>query len=235
VKSFLSCKLKAYMKLKGNHGIPSEYEEFLQQNRHLVRQQAVSKIIAETSTEEVASDIPLTATLLRSGKSYVIDPILDNPPWFLHFDGLKKVDGPSALGGFHYVPILFDESRSIGKSQRLSLELYGWLLSLIQGRHPAYGVIWHGQHYQETRVRLNPDTRRCERFWQELVEMTALPAPPILILNEHCQVCEFRQRCHDQAIQEDNLSLLRGMGEKGDLHGQTVVIHVPSEATTQMG
>ena len=37
---------------------------------------------------------------------------------------------------------------------------------------------------------------------------------PSLILNDHCQICEFRQRCHDQAVQEDNLSLLRGMGEK---------------------
>ena len=35
-----------------------------------------------------------------------------------------------------------------------------------------------------------------------------------MILNDHCQVCEFRQRCHDQAVQEDNISLLRGMGEK---------------------
>ena len=38
--------------------------------------------------------------------------------------------------------------------------------------------------------------------------------PPRLVLNDHCQVCEFRQRCHEQAVQEDNLSLLRGMGEK---------------------
>jgi hypothetical protein len=44
--------------------------------------------------------------------------------------------------------------------------------------------------------------------------MTTVPAPPSLILNDHCQVCEFRQRCHDQAVQEDNLTLLRGMGEK---------------------
>ena len=33
-------------------------------------------------------------------------------------------------------------------------------------------------------------------------------------MNDHCQVCEFRQRCHDQAVQEDNISLLRGIGEK---------------------
>jgi hypothetical protein len=34
---------------------------------------------------------------------------------------------------------------------------------------------------------------------------------PTLILNEHCQHCPFQKRCHTQAIEEDNLSLLRGM------------------------
>ena len=44
--------------------------------------------------------------------------------------------------------------------------------------------------------------------------MVVAESPPRLILNDHCQVCEFRQRCHDQAVKEDNISLLRGMGEK---------------------
>jgi len=34
------------------------------------------------------------------------------------------------------------------------------------------------------------------------------------VLNDHCSVCEYRQGCHQQAVQEDNLSLLRGMKEK---------------------
>jgi predicted RecB family nuclease len=44
--------------------------------------------------------------------------------------------------------------------------------------------------------------------------MVGAESPPKLLLNDHCQICEFRQRCHDQAVQEDNISLLRGMGEK---------------------
>jgi predicted RecB family nuclease len=38
--------------------------------------------------------------------------------------------------------------------------------------------------------------------------------PPRLVLNNHCQVCEFRQRGHQQAAREDSRSLLRGLGEK---------------------
>ena len=43
------------------------------------------------------------------------------PPWkttsFSRFDGLKRVDGPSKLGDFHYVPVLFHEG---GRSARNS-------------------------------------------------------------------------------------------------------------------
>jgi predicted RecB family nuclease len=37
---------------------------------------------------------------------------------------------------------------------------------------------------------------------------------PPLILNDHCPACEFRDRCHAQALRDDNLSLLRGIGAK---------------------
>ena len=35
-----------------------------------------------------------------------------------------------------------------------------------------------------------------------------------MILNSHCPSCEFRDRCHAEAVNRDDLSLLRGMSEK---------------------
>ena len=63
-------------------------------------------------------------------------------------------------------------------------------------------------------VHLNPDPRTAKHILMDLKKMCATQAPPELILNDHCQICEFRQRCYDQALQEDNLSLLRGLSEK---------------------
>src|SRR4051795_3698186 len=110
--------------------------------------------------------------------------------------------------------MLFHEGRGGGKQQRLLLELYGLLLSRLQGQMPSSGIVWHGKECRTTRIRLNADLRRTERLLREVKEMVVTESPARLILNDHCQVCEFRQRCHDQAVQEDNLSLLRGMGEK---------------------
>ena len=130
-----------------------------------------------------------------------------------HFDGLKRMEGESKLGDFHYLPVLFHEGRQVKKEQKLLLEVYGMILSGLQGRAPAYGVIWHGRECKATRVKLNPDHRKAEQVLRELKDMATSGLPPRLLLNDHCQICAFRNRCHADAIAKDELSLLRGMTE----------------------
>jgi predicted RecB family nuclease len=214
LESYLKCKTKAHLKLAGHQGSMSDYEGLLVASRQEARQKALGKILAKHPEAEVARDILLTAAALRAGPSFVLDAALEDDLLSLRFDGLKKVDGPSKLGDFHYVPMLFHEGRKVGKQQRLLLELYGLLLSRLQGQMPSSGIIWHGKECRTTKVRLNADLRSTERFLREVKEMVVAESPSRLILNDHCQVCEFRQRCHDQAVKEDNISLLRGMGEK---------------------
>ena len=44
-------------------------------------------------------------------------------------------------------------------------------------------------------------------------QIESTTAPP-MILNSHCPACEFRDRCRAEALQRDDLSLMRGMSEK---------------------
>ena len=214
LESYLHCKTKAHLKLAGQQGIMSDYEALLLARRQEVRQQAIAKILARHAEAEVPRDIPLTVAALRSGQPFVLDATLEDDLLSLVFDGLKRVAGASKLGDFHYVPMLFHGGQRVGKEQKLLLQLYGLLLSQIQGQVPSSGMIWHGSECRTTRVRLNADLRKSERLLREVKEVVSIESPPRLFLNRHCQICEFRQRCHEQAVQEDNLSLLRGLGEK---------------------
>ena len=144
-----------------------------------------------------------------------------NDEWLsLVFDGLKRVDGSSQLGDFHYIPMLFHEGRKIGKEQRTLLEVFGMLLSQIQGEPPAYGIIWHGKECTTSRIKLGAGLRKSEQTVRELREMSDSPSPPRLILNDHCRVCELvvaishnrrwiggpcRDRTYDQRIKDSIL------------------------------
>jgi predicted RecB family nuclease len=179
-----------------------------------VRLKAIDAIIARHTGDQVARNFPITTVLLKRGTQYILDGTFEDDALALQFDGLKRAEGDSRLGEFHYVPVLFHEGRQVKKEQRLLLEVYGLILAGLQGRSPVHGIIWHGPDCKATRVKLNPDHRQAEQVLRVLKDMAASGTPPRLLLNEHCHVCEFRQRCREQATREDNITLLRGMGEK---------------------
>jgi len=214
LESYLNCKYKGHLKLSRQQGTKSDYEILLTEIRAEVRLAAINKITTQNADEEIPRNIPLTASALKHGASFILDAILEDDLVALELDGLKKVDGPSKLGEFHYIPMMFHEGTRFGATQRHLLGVYGLLLSRVQGRTPAHGIIWHGPDCIATKVRMDPDLRTVERLLRDLREMPLAGPEPRLILNDHCSVCEFRQRCQTQAVQEDNLSLLRGIGEK---------------------
>jgi predicted RecB family nuclease len=214
LEGYLRCKFKGHLKLAGRQGTKCEFEAMLTGLRAEVRLKAIEAIIARHPGDQVARDVPLTTAVLRRGPQYILDGTFEDDSVALHLDGLKRAQGASKLGDFHYLPVLFHEGRQVKKEQKLLLEVYGVILSGIQGRVPAHGIIWHGPECKPARVELNPDHRRAERVLRDLREMAGTASSPRLLLNEHCQVCEFRERCHAQAVQEDNISLLRGMREQ---------------------
>ena len=213
LESYLNCKFKGHLKLTGQQGTKSDYETLLSEMRAKVKLAAIDKILARNPEEEIPRNIPLTTSVLKQGASFLLDATLEDDLFSLSFDGLKKVDGPSKVGDFHYIPMIFHEGRRVRDEQRILLELQGLLLSRLQGQMPVNGVVWHGKECKVTRVRLNADLRKTERLLRDLKEMCSAESPLKLMLNDHCQVCEFRIRCHAQALQEDNLSLMRGMTE----------------------
>jgi predicted RecB family nuclease len=214
LESYLHCKTKAHLKLAGQQGIVSDYEALLLAKRQEVRRQAIAKLLAKHPEAEVARGIPLTVAALQSGPPFVLDATLEDDLLCLGFDGLKRVDGASKLGEFYYVPMLFHEGQKVGNEQRLLLELYALLLSQVQGRLPAYSVVWHGRECKATKIRLNPDMRKTECLLREMKELVSAETPSRLILNDHCRVCEFRRPCQATAVEKDDLSLLHGLSPK---------------------
>ena len=214
LESYLYCKTKAQLKLDGQRGSKSDYESMVLELKDEVRAKAVEKIMSKTQEEDIPRHISLTTPLLKKGTRYILDAMFEDDHFSLSFDGLKRVEGASKLGDFHYVPILFQEGGKIDKEQRQLMELYGLLLSRLQKTMPNHGVIWNGVELNSSRVRLGRDLRKTEQILRNVRESMTAESLPVLILNDHCQICEYQKRCRDQAMQEDNLSLLPRMSEK---------------------
>jgi predicted RecB family nuclease len=179
-----------------------------------VRQKSLEKIYDTYGADNLTTTQSIKRDALADGVAFVLDGKLINQRYAMHFDGLKRVDGQSVLGDFHYVPVIFAEPRRVSRPERLLLEILALLLSPVQGKTPRMGIVYHGPDCRTTTVRFSTRLTRAEALRANMVRLVACETPPKLLLNKHCAVCEFRERCYTQAIQEDNLSLIRGIGEK---------------------
>ena len=213
-ESLLHCKMKARLRLSLQQGVKSHYEAMITEIRHQVRLKAIEKISSNYNADSIARALPVKRSALAAGAAFVLDAELINRAYAMHFDGLRRVDGSSALGDFHYVPVIFAEPRRIRKPQRLLLEVLALLLSTVQGKIPRTGVVYHGPDCKTTTVRFATHLKQAEGLRDEMARILVSETSPNLMLNNHCSICEFRQQCHTQAVQEDNLSLIRGIGEK---------------------
>lgn len=211
LESYFACKFKAHLKLLGTQGVPSEYLNMTREEGRRFRSAAEQRLIEAHNDDVVLTRVNLTRSLLSAGLPLILDATFEDERMHLRFDAILKVDGASTVGPFHYTPILFHDGRAVRQPQKQLLEVYAAVLQRLQGRTPNAGIV-HYRGDAAARVRLSPDAVAMQSVLQELKKMQEGDTPA-LRLNDHCQICEFRQQCHTQAVKEDNISLLRGISD----------------------
>jgi predicted RecB family nuclease len=205
VESFLQCKYKAALKLAGEVGQRSAFELF----EHERREAALARFL-DTPGARAVQDVSLTQAVLARGIELIVRSRLDVDGVSLQFDALRRTCGSSSLGEFHYEPVLVLAREKVAAEDKLLLGVQSLLLEGMQGRRSLSGRIIHGRDGKMSRVSLPVDGAESVMAGIRRLES----APPKMVLNDHCQVCEFQVRCLAQAHREDDISLLRNLGEK---------------------
>ena len=215
IESYLNCKYKGHLKLAGEGGTKSDYEVMTAAARAASREQAIASLVARFGEGDACQGTTVTAATLKKGAPLLADANLEDEHRSLRVDSLKRADGPSRLGEHHYLPVLHHHGDKAGWQQKLLLAVLGLVLDRVQGLRPTIGLVARGPEGRLGKVRLDAKLyRQAEQVLAELTRLQAGGEPPRLTLNEHCQVCEFRLRCRNQAEQADDISLLGGVGAK---------------------
>jgi predicted RecB family nuclease len=213
LEAYLNCKYKGYLKLIGQTGTPSEYEALMKEVRQELKQRASEGLERRYRGDEILRAPVITPSVLGTGPPLILDAVVEDGRFSLVFDALKRVDAPAGQPTRRYVPILVFEGEKVRKEHRQILEVYALALGRVQGVEPKSGVIIHGRACRATRVHFKGGLGRAARTLEELARL-AVPDPPLLVLNDHCQVCEFRRRCREEARAKDDISMLRGLNER---------------------
>ncbi len=205
-RDYLTCKLKAFLTLKGESGTRHEYMTVLDEVQQGYRALAAAALLNKLNLEPAAVE----GASIGAGSPLILDCRIVHDPFEFHFDALRRVKGKSDLGGFHYEPILFLTERTIAEDRKRLLAFGGFVLEKAQGVSPTSGGIVYGKECAITNVRLASWLDRSQDAITDLLKMQR----PVLSLIKHCDICQFRDHCRREALEKDDLSLLRGIKPK---------------------
>ena len=205
VEAYLNCKCKAHLLSNGNRGEPHDLEVVLAELQTAYREQAAAVLIRKAK----ASAFPNGD--IHSGLEIILGPTLEDGQTAFAFDALRRTDGESSLGPFHYTPALFWQGETPGRDQTLLMAVSGIVLFSLQRVQPKTATVIFGTECRVRTLHLTPHYKAAQQILGSLLAMVEAPR---LILNDHCGVCEFREQCREQAVKSDDLSLLGHMTEK---------------------
>lgn len=175
-----------------------EYEQILE--RHQLENQTKNLELLKQHCSDVYH---YSAENLKRGHEFLIDANLSTERLQAYCPILKKTDNLS------YEPTIFTGTYKINNIDKLKLIFIGCILSKIQEKPPKIGHIVNIKG-ESRRIKLEENNKVLTHLLiplKEWISESFIEEEPV-ILNKHCSVCQFREKCRERAIQEDNLSLL---------------------------
>ena len=155
MEGFLNCKTKGQLKLAGESGTLSDYEAMTSQARRSSLEATLARLAARLGEGDACRGVQVTPETLKRGAPILVDATLEDENLSIRFDALKRADGPSKLGGHHYLPVLHAHGDKVGREQKLLLAVLGFVLARVQGLRPATGLVARGSERGLGKVRLD--------------------------------------------------------------------------------
>jgi predicted RecB family nuclease len=210
--SYLRCKTKGFLTLTGRDGIKSDYDRWRIETEERQRVGATANLLLRYRGYQVADGVNLHASRLRAGvDDLILHGRFENALISMNIDALVKAEPLETPGQGHYIPVLFHDGAVLSPEKAL-IELFALLVSELQESVPDVGLVCRSQG-KPTTLRFTPGLAAARKLLADISKLHQGLQPPMLVLNTHCQICEYREHCHKQAVEDDNLSLISGMNE----------------------
>jgi uncharacterized protein len=186
---------------------------------HLNGLQAEGLMIVEIPNDGSVQDrVELTIDALKSGPDAIyqatfLDNAEGNFQWRGHADFLLRVPVPSSLGAYSYEPIDTKLASRVKPAAVLQLCEYAFQLERLQGISPKliHVVVGDGA---KVSLRLSDFAAyyRVTKARFETACSDGVHAYPWRVA--HCQICIWRDRCDQQRIADDHVTLVAGLGRE---------------------
>jgi len=209
LEGHLHCRYKGYLKKNGIEGEKTKYEILQSELREKYLTDYCERLKKTTDTFYEATK-KLTGKDFGKGYDHIFNGTVKSDNLSLEIDVLEKVPIKDKKITFSYYPILVSANEKVSKIDKELISCLSYMLNGSQIIVPNYGKIVYGRNLRILQVKMADNVSIIE----EIVKEINLNSEPQLILNDHCQICEYSTHCSSKAKKEDNLSLLNRASPK---------------------
>ena len=176
VESYLSCKYKALLTLKGERGKLHDYELLMNESAEAHGARADEALLHRCKLDVATRLSRVAYDDLKEGRELILDCAIETDEFRFHFDALRKTEGRSSLGSFHYQPVLYCQDETCLEGRRTALTCGGFVLAQLQRVRPPTGLLVVGEKCRLSRTRLTQHPfKKAEEHLNELRRTTISP------------------------------------------------------------
>ena len=213
-EDYLNCKYKSFLRLSNHVGDKAEFEIFQKGMENAYCSIAQNKFMTRYNNGDVLFIPYLKQSDLKRNKGLILQTWVDVGELISFFHALKVYSEKIESDTSYYMPVLYCHHERITRTHKLILAFKAFVIGQLQGKLPDKGIIINGKNYSAKTISLKTYFNLVYKIINELKEQLSNSDGIPLILNSHCDICEFKTLCQKKAIEEDNISLLRGISEK---------------------
>ena len=206
IKNYLKCKYKAYLINNEKSGNISEYE--ILENKLLKSCQVMffrkNKFDLVINLEDFHKQ--------RRKNAIVKKPTDVSKIFNINIDALEIIN--NNVKNINYIPILISPNEKVKKNDKLLLAIYCLIFSEINKLNITFGKIVYGSSLKSTKFKVDTYLLEAQATLKNIIEVIEEEKPPRFFINNHCNVCEFKNNCKKILVEKDDLSLLRRITEK---------------------
>jgi predicted RecB family nuclease len=115
----------------------------------------------------------------------------------------------------NYTPVLYSAWNKLDESDRLTICFGAMAVAQVTGTElPRTGKIIFGDIGCTKQVNVSGLVRKAKRAVEQITKECESDELRPVVLNKHCQICDFQARCRGIAVNREDLSLLTTMTEK---------------------
>jgi len=216
IESYLNCKYKAYRKLNNEHGIIKEFEILQEEKLTSCKTEYYNRLLEKYGENQLSKGYKFENSSRTPRAKTLIQPTLDTETYQLSFDAIEIVTNKKSPSRKSHIPILVTSKERLSKVEKLSIAIKCFILSQVCGVDYEFGKIIYGSELKTLKFKIEPFLNEAKKTINELHKISTGDSQPIIFQKSHCKICEFKDACEKDLMENDSLGLLHKMRE-GDI------------------